>query len=338
MNNLIRTLLLALAATASVANAHVLSFAGWTRLPDGTTEKALGGASYAGNIHLFAVGQSDNKIYENIKRGGAYWSGWREVDGGGLTGDAPAAVAYGSDLLLFVRGFTGGQIWFNRKRGTDATWQGWAPIAGLVSGTAPSAAVYRGQVHLFASRLEDNRIFSTRFPEPDTFSAWAEVGGGGTTRMSVGVTPFTDYVASEGESLFVFGVGIVDRKIYMNKWSPLTRSWTGWGEPRSSVHGVVGGTTNAQVPGATVSRPFSSGTADTRYRYLAIFAKGINDSGVYLNQRGYDIPDWTGFFNIGGVVKSAITPVVFNNTIHLYAVGTDFGIWENIQRPLRALF
>lgn len=338
MNRIVLTLLLALVAAASSADAHVLSFSGWNKLPDGSTEKAPGGASYAGNIHLFAVGQSDNRIYENIKRGGSTWSGWREVEGGGLTGDAPAAVAYGSDLFLFVRGFTGGQIWFNRKRGADAPWQGWAPIAGFVSGTAPSAAVYQGKIHVFASRLGDDRIFSTRFPEPDTFSPWAEVGGGGTTRHPVGVTPFTDYVTGEGESLFLFGVGIVDRKIYINKWSALTRTWSGWGEPRSSVHGAVGGTTNAQVTGATVSRPFSNGAPDTRWRYLAMFARGINDNGVYLNQRGYDVPDWTGFFAIGGNVRSAITPVVFNNTIYLYAVGMDFGIWENIQRPLRAFF
>ena len=315
-----------LAMSALPGRSELIFFQGWTPLPNGQTDRALGGASYQGNIHIFAVGIGDRSIYENIKRGGVSWGGWHEVEGNGKTEEAPAAVNWGSSLFLFVKG-RDGQIYFNRKNGTDAAWGAWTPIPGFVSKTAPAAVVYQGKIHLFAARATDYMISTSRFPEPDTFSPWSELPGHATTKIAVGAATYEDYVTGEGESLFLYGVGIDDRKVYVNKSSPL-RSWSGW-------YPLVG-TTDAQVTGAAIARPNAAGFADNRFRYQTVFIKGIVDGGPYMLERGFDLVDWDESF-LGGRSSTAITPVVFNNQIHLFIASGDFGIWEDIQRPLRTL-
>lgn len=305
----------------------VVSFQPWSQLPEGiTTEQGLGGASFRGNIHLFAVDFNHGQLHENIKYGAAWWRGWRTVDDRFRTRVAPAAVTYNGQLFLFHTG-RDGTIYVSRKSSSDEAWSAPEPIPGLVTNVAPFAVVYLGKIYLFAVRAGVNNVLLSRYPDP-AFSPWAEVPGDGRTQQAVGGTVFQDYESGEGSSLYLYVSGL-DTGIWQQKYST-SRGWGGW-----SPFG--GPSTKMQVTSASVMRPTTSGgPPDSRYRYQTLFHKSLDDK-PYLNHRGFDFPNWFGFFPMGAgaLTRTPITPVVHNNQIYAYIAGFDMRIWEAVQSPLR---
>ena len=327
MHKILCTAVMAFGLAALPARSQgVISFQSWTPLPNGVTATGLGGASFGGNIHLFAVGIDDRKLYENIKYGATSWRGWQPVDDIARTDAAPAAVTFSGQLFLFHKGM-GGVIYVSRKSSSHGPWSTWEPVPGLTTNVAPFAVVYLGRIHLVAVRAGVNDILLSRYPEPVSFSAWMEIPGGGRTRQAVGGTVYQDYVAGEGPALYLYVSGL-DNTIWHQKYSTLS-GWRGWMP--------FGGSTMRQVTSASVMRPAAwGGPPDSRYRYQALFHKGLDDK-PYLNHRGFDIPDWFGFFPMGAgaLTKTPITPVVHNNQIYAYIAGGDTRIYEAIQYPLR---
>ncbi|GAA1422828.1 DUF346 domain-containing protein [Streptomyces thermospinosisporus] len=201
--------------------------------PFGTWENNLDGFSASEPAYslfhdagvLFVRGM-DDRIYN----GGAGTPDFVEVEGGGLTGSAPAALGDGPDLHLFVRG-TDDRIYHNQAR-SDTPFGTWVEVegAGLTS-SEPGAVMVGDVLHLYV-RGTDDRIYHNRAPRGQPFSGWAEVEGGGLTSSGPAPVAFNGSV-----HLFVRGT---DNRIYRN-----TGDGDHFGAPWVEVEGS----------GMTLSRP-----------------------------------------------------------------------------------
>jgi hypothetical protein len=81
-----------------------------------------------GNTLFVVVKGLDGHIYLNQAEFGHAFSGWFELQGGGLTDTAPAAVAVGNSLFVFVKG-RDGRLYLNQAEFGHA-FSGWFEVGG----------------------------------------------------------------------------------------------------------------------------------------------------------------------------------------------------------------
>ena len=100
-------------------------------------------------------------------------------------------------------------------------------------------------------------------------NAWSEVPGGGTTNAGLSAVV-------SGESIYLFGKGIDEQRIYFNRYDLAGDTWSGWLE----VPG--GGFTDAPI--AVVGPLVYDGIP-----CLHLFVKGLDDH-IYWNPTNYVFP------------------------------------------------
>jgi hypothetical protein len=95
------------------------------------------------------------------------------------------------------------------------------------------------------------------YSQTGTWSSWHEIGG-------------TTNTALAGASNMIVAKGINDNAGYYNTYNPSSDSWSGWSS-------IGAGTTNA----AYAITSYTGGPTSLAFGYY-LFAKGINDNGIYL--------------------------------------------------------
>lgn len=128
------------------------------------------------------------------------------------------------------------------------------------------------------------------------WTSWTELGG--TTAVAC-----TTLVA--GEKLYLFGVGVNDKKVYFQSRGT---NWSGWNE--------FGGTSDAAI-----SAVFFDGS-------FHFFGKGIADKKIYIRST-QSIPGTKPWEEFGGTTDAAVSSVVFGNKLYVFAKGdTDNKIYS----------
>src|SRR4051794_19944419 len=130
------------------------------------------------SLDAFAVGL-DGFIYHDTYRDS--WSGWAEVDGGGVATDS-VEVARQPDgrMDLFVRGLDGHPYWLELNADGRPTVAdlGWLSIGSVVVGAPAATLDLSGTLHVFAVR-PNGRVYHVIFSHS---ASWTEVPGGGVVK------------------------------------------------------------------------------------------------------------------------------------------------------------
>src|SRR4051812_1517863 len=174
-------------------------------------------------------------------------------------------------------------------------------------------------------------------------TGWGKVPGGGTTAVADAATVFQD-------RLYLFGIGIGDRRHYVNTFDGT--SWSGWrqvpgggttilsdaatvfnnriylfgvgtGDHRHYVNTFDGTSWSGwqQVPGGGTTAVADAATAFNGRLYL--FGMGINDHKHYVNS--FNGTQWSGWGAVpgGGTAVLSDAATVFKNRLYLFAVGIN---------------
>jgi hypothetical protein len=296
--------------------AAVTSWGSWRNVP-GNTNVSLATVTLAGRLYLFDKAL-DNSIHMNTFTRGGGWAGWRTI--GGTTDASLAATVCWDGIYLFQKGMDGRVYFSNSYDGSS--WAGWAEVPGsgqtdaALNATCMSAGEQGLRVYmkgLDGHVYENVRSMSVTPVSWTTWSGWHEVGDGWVTNVSLGSmqnnTGFGELVllfkglnnhsywkvfhssgyytsdgswsswkeiggttdtALSGAGNMIAAKGINDQSGYYNYYLPGSDSWSGWGS-------IGVGTTNA----AYALTQYAGGPDSIAQGYY-LFAKGINDNGIYL--------------------------------------------------------
>jgi hypothetical protein len=247
---------------------------GWSapRAVGGTTDAALAATVCWDGIYLFQKG-ADRHVYMTSSYDGTYWPGWIEVPGGGQTDAAVNAVCPSKGdqgLRVYMKGLDG-HVYENTRSMTisPVKWTGWSGWHEVGDGWVTNAPLGSfevdpgyGDVVLLFKGL-NNHSYWKRFhaagyyTTSGTWTAWREIGG-------------TTDVALAGAGGMIMAKGINDQAGYYQTYNAASDSWPGW-----AALGV--GTTNA----AYAISQYNGGPTSLAFGYY-VFAKGINDNGIYF--------------------------------------------------------
>ncbi|HJQ35700.1 MAG TPA: hypothetical protein VKB93_01045 [Thermoanaerobaculia bacterium] len=238
----------------------------------------------------------------------ASWSGWRLVEGGGITDAAASATVYNGSMYLFAKG-KDAKLYVNRGRTDGSGWGAWTEVAGAgYTNAAPASAAHGGNLYLFAPGIKDHAVYVNKF-NGKAWSGWSQLPGGGLTDVAL-------TAATHKGEVYLFGKGLADHKVYVNKWSG--KAWTGWSE----VPG--GGYTDAAMAATSAGGK------------LHLFARGIKDRGVYVNTL---TNSWSGWQRLGtGTTRLGLGATTSGNTAwvvavddaarHIWTSGSTGGAWS----------
>jgi hypothetical protein len=292
-----------------------MNWTGWAQTAPGlVTSNALACISDSPNsvagapLWLFGTGQ-DNKIYANTSTDAQNWAGWKEVPGGGLTANAPAAgFGPNGSLVLSVTGLDHA-VWLNST--TDGSnWTGWSSIGGQ---TFAAAMLAPPTVHCYVPGTDDE-VFVNSTTDLQNFTGWSVVPGGGLTDVALCQDSFNFSGTGGADVLFA---KLLDNRIYYN--------------PVSVTPGVsqsiVGKWTEVPGGGLTDAAPAVTGFSD--FIDALLFVKGFQDQRIFVN-RADGFPNFEGWVEVpgGGLTNVAVRATGFFDAfgagpILLFAVGTD---------------
>ena len=205
------------------------SWTNWSAVPGGATTDVKPNACVdsAGNLHLFAKGINDRKIYMQSMWGGSEaWTGWIEVPPGGQTTyHSLGSALHETSLHLFaVR--DDGHIVHKRVfiAGGPATNEPWVEVpGGFVTNAAVSAAVATGRLVLCA-KGNDNQLYINELAcGGRSWSGWSLVPGGGHTDANPTVVNFQD-------ELYLLIKGLTSDRILTMARAADGLSWSEWAE------------------------------------------------------------------------------------------------------------
>jgi hypothetical protein len=247
---------------------------GWTgwRTVGGTTNAPLAATVCWDGIYLIQKGM-DGRVYFTSSRDGSSWGGWMEVPGGGQTDAALDATCQWSGetgLRIYMKGLDG-HVYENVRAMSVSpvawtTWSGWHEVGDGWVTNAPLGSFEtnagHGEVVLLFKGLNNHsywKVFhsSGYYTTDGWWSPWKEIGG-------------TTDTALAGAGGMIVAKGIYDQAGYYNMYNASSDTWSGWAS-------IGAGTTNA----AYAISQYNGGPDSLAFGYY-LFAKGINDNGIYL--------------------------------------------------------
>lgn len=275
----------------------------WSEVPgNGTTDAMLAaGVDASKNLHLFAKGINDRRIYmQSMWGNNEVWTSWVEMPPGGLTTHhAVAAALYEQNLYVFaVR--DDGQIVYKRAFvGTGPlTNEPWTVVpGGLTTDAAVTAAVGTGRLVLCAKGTDGQLNINELAVGGRSWSGWSLVPGGGHT--NAGPT----LVAFQAE-LYLFIKGLTSNKILAQVRSMEGTQWTEWAELPG------GGHTDASIAAVTANNQ------------CYVFVKGIANQEPYLNIAS-DSGTWSEWVQLPnpGTTDVAFGTAAIDSRVYLFAKG-----------------
>ena len=159
-------------------------------------------------------------------------------------------------------------------------WSGWHEVGDGWVTNAPLGSFETtggwGEVVLLFKGLNNHsywKVFHADgyYAQTGTWSSWHEIGG-------------TTNTALAGANNLIVAKGINDNAGYYNTYNPSSDSWSGWSS-------IGAGTTNA----AYAITSYTGGPTSLAFGYY-LFAKGINDNGIYLKSNAPLDPPVKGHF------------------------------------------
>jgi hypothetical protein len=276
---------------------------GWSAVPGASTTDARPDSSIdaSGNLHLFAKGTIDRRIYMQSMWGNTeQWTGWVEIPPGGMTTRHPLASALHETSLHVFAVRDDGQIVHKRVfiGNGPLTNEPWTAIpGGLVTDAAVAAAVGTGRLVLCAKGVDNQLHVNELAVGGRSWSGWSLVPGDGHTNAGPTLVAFQD-------ELYLMIKGLVSNKIMVQARSEEGEQWTQF----------------AEVPGA--------GTTDSSIAAIAanmqcyVFTKGIQDKAPYVNIAS-ESGTWSGW-NIlpdAGTTDAALATTAIGARIYLFAKG-----------------
>jgi len=277
----------------------------WNAVPgDGTTDAKLDASvDYSGNLHLFAKGINDRRIYMQSMSGlNETWTGWKEMQPTGMTTHhSVASVLHENNLHLFaVR--DDGHIVHKRAfvGGGPLTNEPWAEVpSGFVTDAAVSAAVATGHLVLCAKGTDNQLYVNELAVGGRSWSGWSPVPGGGQTTANPALVNFQD-------ELHLLIKGLTSNRILARARSSDGASWTDW----------------AELPGA--GRTDAGMAAVSANQQCYVFVKGINDRAPYLNIAS-NTGSWSGWNALPhpGSTDVGLAAAAIGARVYLFAKGID---------------
>jgi hypothetical protein len=248
---------------------------GWTgwRAVGGQTDVPVAATVCWDGIYLVQKGM-DGHVYVTNSGDGSAWGASMEVPGGGQTDAALSATCPSmgeQGLRIYMKGLDG-RVYENIRgfsispaiHWTD--WSGWHEVGdGWVTNTSLGSFETTGgwgEVVLLFKGLNNHsywKVFHADgyYSTSGTWSSWHEIGG-------------TTNTALAGANNMIVAKGINDNAGYYKTYNPSSDSWSGWSS-------IGAGTTNA----AYAITSYTGGPTSLAFGYY-LFAKGINDNGIYL--------------------------------------------------------
>jgi hypothetical protein len=275
----------------------------WSQVPGNGTTDARPSASgdLAGNLHLFAKGIVDRRVYMQSMWGNTeVWTGWVEVPPGGLTTNHSIASAmHEGNLHLFAVRDDGHIVHKRAFIGTGpVTSEPWTevPPGGQVTDAAVSAAVGTGRLVLCAKGI-DNQLYINELAVGGlNWSGWSAVPGGGATNAGPALVAFQD-------ELYLFIKGLTSGKILVQARSVEGTQWSQW----------------AELPGN--GQTDASAVASSANNQCYVFVRGL-DSTPYLNV-GSPSGSWSGWSQLPnpGTTDVALGCAALGPRVYLFAKG-----------------
>jgi hypothetical protein len=125
-----------------------------------TTDVALGGCVWQGQMWLFGKGIGDSKMYYTLYKDGN-WAGVWWVFGGGLQTDvSPAATIYKNVQYVFVKEKLTNRIYCLLKRTPSTPSWSETMLSGPLTEYAVSTTVYNGKLYLFAVANDQTLMYN----------------------------------------------------------------------------------------------------------------------------------------------------------------------------------
>jgi hypothetical protein len=247
-------------------------WSGWRAL-GGQTDAPVAATVCWDGIYLIEKGM-DGRVYVTSSGDGSAWGGAIEVPGGGQTDAALNAVCPSmgdQGLRIYMKGLDGHV--YENIRGFSISpavhwtdWSGWHEVGdGWVTNASLGSFETTGgwgEVVLLFKGLNNHsywKVFHADgyYAQTGSWSSWHEIGG-------------TTNTALAGANNLIVAKGINDNAGYYNTYNPSSDSWSGWSS-------IGAGTTNA----AYAITSYNGGPTSLAFGYY-LFAKGINDNGIYL--------------------------------------------------------
>jgi hypothetical protein len=263
------------------------------------TDVGLGATSLNNVVFSFAR-DLDGRICVNQAEYRRAFSGWFEVQGGGLTDAAPAATAVRQSVFVFVKGLNN-RLYLNQAEFGHA-FSGWFEVQGNgLTDAAPAAATTGNHVFVFVKGL-DNHIYLNQADFGHAFGNWFEVQGNGLTDAA-------PTAAAIRQTVFVAVKGLNNR-IYLNQ-ADLGHAFGSWFE--------------VQGNGLTDRAPAAAALNDT----LFLVVKGL-DGRIYVNQAQFGHA-FSGWFELqgGGLTDTAPAATAIGNSLFVFVKGLDGRVYLN---------
>jgi hypothetical protein len=284
----------------------------WSLVPGGATTDARPNAcvDFSGNLHLFAKGINDRRIYMQSMWGASEtWTGWVEMQPPGQTTNHSLCSALHESSLHLCAVRDDGHIVHKRVfvGNGPLTNEPWVEVpGGLVTDAAVSAAVATGRLVLCAMGTDNQLYINELACGGRSWSGWSLVPGGGHTNAGPTLVNFQ-------EELYLLIKGLTSNRILAAVRSVDAGSWSEWAELPGAGHtdaSMAAVSANGQcyvmvkglnnVPGINIASNTGTwsgwsdlpnpGTTDVALGAAVIgarvylFAKGINDRQLYARR------------------------------------------------------
>jgi hypothetical protein len=273
----------------------------WVEVPGaGTTDLAPNASVDAsGNLHLFAHGIRDRRVYvQSLSGTTEQWgTGWVEVPGGLTTSHSFASALHETNLHLFAVRDDGVVVHKRAFVGTGPlSNEPWVPLPGLQTDAAVAAAVGAGRLVVCAKAADGQLHINELAVGERSWSGWSLVPGDGHTNANPHLVPFHD-------ELYLLIKGLTTDRILLIARLAEGIEWTDW----------------VEVPGAAQTDQGACATYANGQCYL--FVKGTNNtpfSNVCSNTG-----TWSGWSQLPnpGATDKALASASFGGRVYLFAKG-----------------
>lgn len=280
------------------------SWTDWSVVPDGGTTDAKPSAcvDFSGNLHLFAKGINDRRIYMQSMWGASEtWTGWVEVSPAGQTTHHSLGSALHETSLHLFAVRDDGHIVHKRVfvGNGPLTNEPWVEVpGGFVTDAAVSAAVATGRLVL-CTKGTDNQLYINELAcGGRSWSGWSLVPGGGHTNANPTVVNFQD-------ELYLLIKGLTSNDILAMVRSADASSWSEW----------------AELPGAGRTEAGMAAVSANEQCYVAV--KGLNNA-PWINIAS-NTGSWSGWSELPnpGTTDVALATAAIGARVYLFAKGIN---------------
>jgi len=287
----------------AVKAASMPAWTNWSPVPGGGTTDLRPNACVdaSGNLHLFAKGINDRRIYMQSMWGNTevWGAGWIEVPPGGLTThNSIASALHEQNVNLFaVR--DDGQIIHKRVfiGSGPLNSEPWVVVpGGLVTDAAVAAAVGTGRLVICAKTADNQMHINELAVGGRSWGGWSLVPGGGHTNAGPTLVAFQD-------ELYLLIKGLTTNRILVQARSDDGTQWSQW----------------AELPGAGISDTSTAGVSANDQCY--VFAKGT-DNKPYANIASSS-GSWSGWHQLPnpGTTDAPFGSAAIGSRVYLFAKG-----------------